>query len=245
MAPEDDSGSAMVTRTGGAAHRQGPRGHVVCALTFFEVEGEPLLQSISRWLHRRKYGDEVIVVSGLPRSGTSMMMKMLEAGGLPVATDAVRTADEDNPKGYYELERIKDLENERDKSYIAAYRGQVVKVISYLLRFLPDQCAYRVILMRRNLEEVLASQNKMLENRGEENPIEDDRAHEMYENQLTAARILMKDAPNFSFIEVRYAEVVSDPRTAAEKVAAFLEREMDVAAMAGAVDGSLYRNRSQ
>jgi hypothetical protein len=72
---------------------------------------------LQEFLRRRRYGEPIVVVSGLPRSGTSMMMKMLEAGGVPIMTDALRTADIDNPKGYYEYERVKELEKETDKSY--------------------------------------------------------------------------------------------------------------------------------
>lgn len=112
-------------------------------------------------------GEPIVIVSGLPRSGTSMMMKMLEAGGVPIMTDAVRTADIDNPKGYYEYERVKDLEKETDKSYIREGRGKALKVISWLLKDLPDDNRYRIIFMRRDLGEVIASQNKMLKHRGE------------------------------------------------------------------------------
>ena len=97
----------------------------------------------------------ITVVSGLPRSGTSMMMRMLDSGGMEVLTDSIRTADEDNPKGYYEYERVKDLETETDKSYVRDGRGKVLKVISFLIRFLPDDNQYRVIFMRRDLDEVL------------------------------------------------------------------------------------------
>ena len=123
---------------------------------------------LGNFLRRRKYGEPVVVVSGLPRSGTSMMMKMLAAGGVSVMTDAVRKADVDNPKGYYEYERVKDLEKETDKSYVREARGKALKVISFLLKDLPDDNFYQVIFMRRHLDEVIASQNKMLDRRGEE-----------------------------------------------------------------------------
>jgi hypothetical protein len=115
-------------------------------------------------------------MSGLPRSGTSMMMKMLDAAGLPIVTDAIRTADIDNPKGYYELERVKDLEKETDKSYIRDARGKVLKVISFLIKDLPDDNQYRIIFMRRDLNEVIASQNKMIAHRkGRHRRQDDDR----------------------------------------------------------------------
>jgi hypothetical protein len=116
----------------------------------------------------------------LPRSGTSMLMKMLVAGGVPVITDEVRSSDEDNPGGYFEHERIKDLEEEQDKSWLRAARGKSIKVISHLLQSLPDDNYYHVILMRRDLDEILASQNIMLERREEENPIEDQKAKDLY-----------------------------------------------------------------
>src|SRR5437899_574640 len=107
----------------------------------------------------------VTIVSGLPRSGTSMMMKMLEAGGMEPLTDHVRTADEDNPKGYYEFERVKDLE--KDQTWLEDAKGRYVKVISMLLKHLPAGYTYKVIFMRRTMEEILASQRKMLVRRGE------------------------------------------------------------------------------
>jgi hypothetical protein len=125
-------------------------------------------------LFKPDLGEPIIIVSGLPRSGTSMMMKMLDAAGVPIMTDAVRTADIDNPKGYYEYERVKDLEKEKDKSYIKEGRGKALKVISWLLKDLPDDNQYRIIFMRRDLNEVIASQNKMLKNRGEEGAGGDD-----------------------------------------------------------------------
>src|SRR5437899_3819662 len=113
--------------------------------------------------YRIRYGRPVVLVSGLPRSGTSMLMQMLEKGGMPIVTDKIRTADEDNPKGYHEFERIKEIDKTSDKSWLKNYRGQVIKTISFLLQDLPLDLNYDVLFMRRNLDEVLRSQNKMLE----------------------------------------------------------------------------------
>lgn len=188
-------------------------------------------------------GEPVVVVSGLPRSGTSMMMKMLEAGGVPPMTDNQRTADVDNPKGYYEYERVKDLEKETDKSYIREGRGKALKVISFLLKDLPDDNDYRIVFMRRDLKEVLASQNKMLDHRGEKNTVEDARMEEIYLSHIAAVRILTKKKPNWQLLEVRYDEAVKDPRSAAAKINAFLGGRLDEARMVEAVDAELYRNR--
>src|ERR1700742_3020455 len=110
-------------------------------------------------------GQSVTVISGLPRSGTSMMMKMLAAGGVPVMTDEIRTADEDNPKGYFELEKVKELA--KDHAWLEGAKGKSVKIISALLKHLPAQYTYNVIFIRRRIEEVLASQKQMLIRRGE------------------------------------------------------------------------------
>ena len=126
---------------------------------------------IQRLYRRLRFGPPIVVVSGLPRSGTSMLMKMLEAGGLSVMTDGQRTADEDNPKGYFEVERIKGLAQEGERGWLAGARGKAIKIISYLLRSLPPQFNYRVVFVRRDLDEVLASQSKMMARRGETDQI--------------------------------------------------------------------------
>jgi len=95
--------------------------------------------------YRIRYGRPVVLVSGLPRSGTSMLMQMLEKGGMPIVTDKIRTPDEDNPKGYHEFERIKELDKTSDKSWLKNYRGQVIKTISFLLQDLPLDLNYQVI----------------------------------------------------------------------------------------------------
>ena len=122
---------------------------------------------------RLKYGRPVVIVSGLPRSGTSMAMKMLEAGGMELVVDNIRSADEDNPKGYYEDERVKDLAETVDKEWLREARGKVIKVVSSLLNYLPKGNTYKVVFMRRNLHEVLASQTKMLDRRDEQSHTED------------------------------------------------------------------------
>jgi len=198
-----------------------------------------LKQLLRKW----RYGDEIIVVTGLPRSGTSMMMKMLEAGGLPIMTDHVRTADEDNPKGYYEFERVKDLEKETDKSWVREARGKVLKVISHLLRELPEENFYRVIFMRRDLDEVLASQNKMLERRGEPNPVSDAKAREAYRSHIIDSKVFLRTHPNFELLEVHYTQALDDPQSLAERVSQFLERRVEPGDLVSAVDPQLYRNR--
>lgn len=110
----------------------------------------------------------VVIVSGLPRSGTSMMMSMLKAGGMELLVDSQRKADDDNPKGYYELEKVKNLRH--DNSWLNEASHKAVKVISILLYQLPEDIRYKIIFIKRNLDEVLASQQLMLERRGNSLP---------------------------------------------------------------------------
>jgi hypothetical protein len=194
-------------------------------------------------LRKRKYGEPIVVVSGLPRSGTSMMMKMLDAGGVPIMTDSIRAADIDNPKGYFEYERVKDLEKETDKSYVREGRGKALKVISFLLKDLPDDNFYRVIFMRRHLDEVISSQNRMLDRRGEEAIDERETMAEAYRNHLAAVKILVRKRPNFEMLECRYDEAVGNPRKAAAGVNSFLGGKLNEKAMVDAIDAELYRNR--
>ena len=194
-----------------------------------------------RWLPNllggspKPQGEAVVIVSGLPRSGTSMMMKMLEAGGLPVMTDGERAAEVDNPKGYYEYERVKVLEKEKDKSYLRDARGKVLKVISFLLKELPDDNDCRIVFMRRDLGEVLASQNKMLTRRGEENKTDDAKTQDIYFSHLAAVRILSRKKPNWKFPEVRYDDTIENGTATAQVLNTFLGGQLDERKMAEAV----------
>jgi hypothetical protein len=200
------------------------------------------LQSLFR---KWRYGAPIIIVSGLPRSGTSMTMKMLEAAGLSIVSDGVRSADEDNPKGYFELERVKNLADEQDFSWLVDARGKVVKIISYLLKELPPHHNYKVLFMRRDLREVLASQQKMLRRRGETSETDDERMMELYENDLWKANYLLKREPQFEVMALHYRDVLQNPLQEARKINGFLGGHLDVDKMAGVVDPDLYRNRAE
>jgi hypothetical protein len=190
-----------------------------------------------------RYGKAIVVVSGLPRSGTSMSMKMLDAAGIEIVSDGIRQADEDNPKGYYELERVKNLALEPGDSWLLEARGKAVKIISYLLKALPPSNNYEVIFMRRNIQEVVASQNKMLTRRGERSDTEDQKMIELFQNDLWRARYLLKHSPQFRAIEIDYRETLENPREQARRIATFLGRKLPIDRMAEIVDPNLYRNR--
>jgi len=195
-------------------------------------------------ISRLRYGRPLVLVSGLPRSGTSMLMQMLEKGGMPIVTDKIRTADEDNPKGYHEFERIKEIDKSSDKSWLKQYRGQVIKTISFLLQDLPLDLNYKVVFMRRNIEEVLRSQNKMLERSGTAGTIVPDaKMRANYEFHLKKVYYRLEHTPNFEVLYVDYPAVVEDPLREAKRINTFLGGKLNFEAMAGAVESSLYRNR--
>jgi hypothetical protein len=204
-----------------------------------------VLAALRSRLARRRYGEPVTVVSGLPRSGTSMMMRMLEAGGVAPFSDGERSADVDNPEGYYEFQRVMELERDPDKGWVRGARGRALKVISFLLRFLPDENAYRIVYMRRNLDEVLVSQDKMLDRLGRPAPGGDlEATKEAYRNDIVAARLFARKQPNMEMLEVHYAEAIADPLGTARAVNRFLGGTLDEAKMAAAVNEQLYRNRA-
>src|SRR5512140_1358443 len=174
--------------------------------------------SIRRLYRRFRYGQPIVVVSGLPRSGTSMVMKMLEAGGVPILTDGLRTADEDNPKGYFEVERVKKLAQDTDRGWLGEARGKGIKVISYLLKSLPPTFNYRVVFIRREIEEVLASQRKMLARRGETEETGPERMRALFEDDLWRANYQLKHRPEFETLEVHYSAVLAQPLEAARRL---------------------------
>ncbi len=193
---------------------------------------------------RLRFGRPIVVVSGLPRSGTSMAMRMLEAGGCATVADGVRTADDDNPRGYFEDERVKDLAGMEDRRWLRAARGRAIKVISQLLKELPADNNYRVVFMRRHLDEVLASQRKMLERRGETSDTDDARMLELYRDHLEKVEIMLRLKAQFEVIYLDYRSVVESPRDEAARLARFLGGGLDVERMVSAVEAQLYRNRA-
>ncbi len=171
-----------------------------------------------------------------------MMMRMLEAGGLEVLTDELREADADNPKGYYEFERVKQLEH--DKAWLGDAEGKAVKIISQLLYHLPEDATYKVVFMRRNMEELLASQRRMLARRGESDQVDDRQLAQLFRKHLERVQGWLDQQPGFDVVYISYNQVLEDPREQARKVNRFLDGTLDVDAMAGVVDPELYRQRA-
>lgn len=187
--------------------------------------------------------NKIIIVSGLPRSGTSLMMMMLDAAGIPPMQDHVREADADNPKGYYEYERVKQMP-EGDTKWVKDAKGKAVKVITMLLENLPAKYQYDVIIMRREIGEILASQRKMLERRGEDpNKVSDEEIGDLFQKHFDQVMVWIRKQKNFRLVEVSYNKMLEEPMSEIEKVNQFLGGNLDVTAMLAKVDPKLYRQR--
>lgn len=184
--------------------------------------------------------NEIIIVSGLPRSGTSLMMQMLASGGVAIVTDNQRAADADNPRGYCEFESVKKIKH--DSSWLPETRGKAVKIVSKLLYDLPPTERYRIIFMERDLDEVLASQEKMLERLGQKSapraPMK-----QAFLLHLEKLHDWLRQQPHMEVLRVNYNELMKRSAEQAERVAAFLGGHVNAVSMATVVDASLYRNK--
>jgi len=186
--------------------------------------------------------ESITIVSGLPRSGTSMMMGMLEAGGMSILTDNIRGADEDNPRGYYEYERVKQIEH--DKSWLEDARGKAVKMVSALLQYLPPGYGYKVIFMQRKMEEILASQRQMLIRRGEPvDSVSDEKMAAIFRKHIEQVERWLEKQPNIEVIYVSYNHVLENPLEPAQRVNQFLDNALNVENMVSVVDERLHRQR--
>jgi hypothetical protein len=172
-----------------------------------------------------------------------MMMQMLEAGGLPPLTDGERSADGDNPKGYYEFEAAKRLMT--DRSWLPQADGKAVKIVAQLLPYLPPRPhQLRIIFMERDLDEVCASQSVMLTNLDKAGArLPEDKLKQAYAAQIRGLKRLFKEKGGVAILWVDHAEVLGEPRKIARRIELFLGREMDLDAMAAVVDPSLHRQR--
>ncbi len=184
----------------------------------------------------------LIVVSGLPRSGTSLMMQMLAAGGIDLVTDGNRKADDSNPKGYHEDDRVKKLLQTKDRAWLAAERSKAIKIVAPILRAIPPEVPLKVIFMERDSAEVIASQRKMLERDRKGGARTDDHAlGRTFAAQLRAAQNWADSRENLELLPISYSQAVQTPSRAAAEVADFLGHELDLAAMAAVADPTLHR----
>lgn len=186
----------------------------------------------------------IIIVSGLPRSGTSMMMRMLEAGGMRILKDEIRKADEDNPAGYYEFEKVKELK--KDPSWLENAKGKAVKIISSLLEHLPERYTYKIIFMHRNMEEILNSQRQMLIRRGEAtNEVSDEKVGKMFLKHLKKIEERLNKQSNMDVLTVHYNEILKEPAKHGEIINRFLGNTLNTKNMTDVIDQTLYRQRGK
>jgi hypothetical protein len=191
----------------------------------------------------KKPKKDIVLVSGLPRSGTSMMMKMLEAGGIPPLTDEIRSADIDNPKGYYEFERVKKLPD-GDSSWLKDAEGRAVKIISALLKHLPSSYSYKVIFMRRKMSEILASQKAMLARRGEDpESVNDEEMAALFGKHLQSVIHWLETSENIQVLYVDYNVMLKNPENYKNEIEHFIGSKVDSEKMMEVIDSSLYRQR--
>jgi hypothetical protein len=185
----------------------------------------------------------VVIVSGLPRSGTSMMMKMLAEGGLPVITDEIRRADEDNPNGYFELEVVRQLK-EGNFAWLKEMNGKGVKIISALLEYLPEDYQYKIIFMERDSKETLASQKRMLDHRGQISKLSDEEMEQQFHTHLAAMRPWLVRQPNMEVFYVNYNALMTNPGPFCAQISEFLNVPLNQTRMLEVPNRQLYRNRS-
>ncbi|HEY7330188.1 MAG TPA: sulfotransferase domain-containing protein [Gemmataceae bacterium] len=185
---------------------------------------------------------EIVIVSGLPRCGTSLMMQMLANGGMEVVADHIRSADADNPRGYYEFERVKKIKH--DASWLPEARGKAVKMVSQLLYDLPPSERYRILFMERDIDEMLDSQEKMLKRLGRKAAPREE-IKPAFKKHLERLFQWLGQQRNMQTLRISYNDLLHHPQEQARRVREFLASKVDLERMIHSVDRSLYRNRKE
>lgn len=189
---------------------------------------------------KKKLGNTAIIVSGLPRSGTSMMMQMLKDAGVEILADEKRKADRNNPKGYLELQAVKKLH--KDNSCLENVEGKAVKVISHLLEYLPEDKNYKIIFMDRNMDEIIQSQQKMLKKELNDFPPEVVNA---FKKEIKNVELWVEENDNTEMIRINYSDVIREPEEQVQRILDFLNLDLNKRKMVEVVDPDLYRNRAK
>lgn len=182
------------------------------------------------------------MVSGLPRSGTSLMMQMLAAGGLELFYDDARKPDESNPRGYFEHRLTRGLPY--DANWLSQCTGKVVKIISHLISYLPAVFHFDIIFMKRDLNEIIRSQNRMLQSLGSPVTDDEDELRRKYEKHLTEIIPWIQQQENMRLLTVTYQSVINDPKRESQRIANFLNTNLNISPMVQTVDTDLYRVRN-
>ena len=186
--------------------------------------------------------NEIIIVSGLPRSGTSMMMAMLQASGCELLVDNIRSADEDNPRGYYEYDKVKRLH--KDASWLHEAQGKVIKIVSSFLEFLPQEYNYKVVFMQRSIEEVLASQHKMLNRNQQKAAANDEKLSVLFNAHIRSVLSWLENQKNFTTCTLSFNRLLqSHPEEELVRLVRFFHGRLEMEPMLAVIDKALYRQR--
>lgn len=183
----------------------------------------------------------ITIVSGLPRSGTSLMMQMLQAGGMTLIMDEKRSADTHNPKGYFEYERVKSLD--ADNTWLNISHGKCIKILFHLLKFMPHQFTYKIIFMQRDLDEVIESQDKILKEQYAIGLDKDKSIKKIFENELSAIEKWLINQKNVSLLNIQYKDIIENALQEVIRIETFLDIPLNKYQMIKMVDPSLYRNK--
>ena len=197
---------------------------------------------LSRSKNKDSKKQPIVIVSGLPRSGTSMMMRMLAEGGIPVVTDELRRADSDNPNGYFEFETVRQMST-GNVEWLANANGKAVKVISALLEYLPSNYSYKIIFLEREIKEILESQRKMLANRNEKATADEAGIEMQIQKHLSVMKPWLVRQPNIEVLYVNYNTLMTKPEPLCEQIIEFLDLPLNQTRMLAVPDRHLYRNR--
>jgi hypothetical protein len=179
----------------------------------------------------------ITLITGIPRSGTSLMMQLFKAANAEIATDAIRTEDENNPKGYFELEAVKGIV--KNNQFLKDLDGKTIKIVAPLITFIDLSLEYRVVFMIRDLDEVLQSQGKML---GKDQQDQQEKFRAIYSLHVEKSRQFLR-ANNISFIEIQHRELLEDPETTLQHLIDFCSWKTPIDELKTVIDQSLYRNR--
>lgn len=183
----------------------------------------------------------ITVATGLPRSGTSMLMQILESGGMEIFTDSIRKADINNSKGYYEYEKVKKLQ--QDNSWLDQAEGKAIKVIVPLLKYLPMNFRYQMVFIERNLDEVLRSQTEMLTRLNKPDNADESQLRNAFQSQITFAKKSLHNQHNVDVLYVNYNEIIKNPAKHLKTIHEFIEPSLDYEKMVQCVDSKMYRQR--
>jgi len=184
--------------------------------------------------------NDIIVVTGLPRSGTSLMMQILQSMGIKLFIDKHRAPDQSNPKGYFEHELVKTIE--RNNFWIKDAKGKAIKIVSPLLMYLPVNINYKIIFMNRLLDEIIQSQERMLSERGKENnTINSEVLKQIFIKDLNLSRKWIAKQSQSKYLEISHSKLLENPKPELEKIKTFLDIPIDLRSTIKVIDKKLYQ----